>query len=114
MEMSRAERLEQAVTTLSDLVALTRSLGLSDSAQFLAMARLNLLIDLNGITEPEFRSFCVALEGEAAGQRRTSPLARSARRRRAKSAQGEEPASGRMRRGAEPASRHASRTRLKR
>lgn len=112
METNMAERLEQAVVALDDLIALTRDLELADSVQFLAMARLNLLIDLNGITERDFRSFCAALEDEAAGKRRTSQR-RPARRCGAKPVQGDEP-SRIARRGAEPASRHASRTRLKR
>ncbi len=55
-------RLEQAVATLNDLIALAHSLELPDSAQFLSMAKLSLQIDLNGIAEGEFRAFCVALE----------------------------------------------------
>jgi hypothetical protein len=114
METDRGERLERAVATLDGLIELARSLDLRDSAQFLAMARLNLLIDLNGITDHEFRSFCGALEGAADGQRRAAPLPRSARRRRSEPVPGEGSALGKAWRGADVAARHASRTRVKR
>jgi len=110
MEASTDERLEQAVATLNDLIAFTRSCGLHDSAQFLAMARLNLQIDLNGITEAEFRALCVSLEGEtgADGRARVRRPKPSARRPRA-----ETPKSGRTRHGTD-AALNASRTGLKR
>ena len=104
MEASTDERLEQAVATLNDLIAFTRGCGLHDSAQFLAMARLNLQIDLNGITEAEFRALCVSLEGET-GVRRPKPSARRPR--------SETPKSGRTRHGTD-AALNASRTGLKR
>jgi hypothetical protein len=62
METSMAERLEQAVATLNELIELTSDSGLRDTAQFLAMARLHLLIDLNDVTDAEFRALCDALE----------------------------------------------------
>ena len=65
MEANMAERLEQAVTTLGELVELAESCGLRESAQFLAMAKLHLLIDLNEITDTEFRTLCAVLEGKA-------------------------------------------------
>ena len=110
METSTDERLEQAVATLSDLIAFMRGCGLHDSAQFLAMAKLNLLIDLNGITEEEFRALCVSLEGETGvdGRARVPRPKPSARRPRA-----ETPKSGRTRHGTD-ASLNASRTGLKR
>ena len=115
METNKAERLEQAVAALDDLIALTRRFALHDSAQFLAMARLNLLIDVNGITDREFRSFCVALEHEAERRKgRVPPLPRSARRRRTEPTQSEETSLGKTWRGAELTSRHASRTGVKR
>src|SRR5204862_6158828 len=64
METSMAERLEQAVATLNDLIELTSDSGLRDTAQFLAMARLHLLIDLHDVTDAEFRALCDALEGK--------------------------------------------------
>ena len=110
MEASTDERLEQAIAAVTDLIAFARGCGLQDSAQFLAMAKLNLQLDLHGITEGEFRALCVSLEGEAGGRSRRSAGRRQspARRQRA-----ETPDSGRSRRGPE-ASLHASRTGLKR
>lgn len=70
METSKAERLERAVATLNDLIELARDCELHETAQFLAMAKLNLLMDLNGVTEEEFRTLCITLEGEAGGGRR--------------------------------------------
>ena len=77
METNKDERLEQAVATLNDLIGLTRSSGLHETAQFLAMAKLNLLMELNGVTEEEFRALCVALETDAnsgGGRSRGRPL----------------------------------------
>jgi hypothetical protein len=82
METSMAERLEQAVATLNELIGLTSNSGLRDSAQFLAMARLHLLIDLNGVSDAEFRALCEALEGRAGRKRndaRRAPLGRNRR-----------------------------------
>jgi hypothetical protein len=64
METNMVERLEEAVTKLNDLIELTSGFGLRDSAQFLAMAKLHLLIDLNEVTDAEFRALCAALEGK--------------------------------------------------
>jgi hypothetical protein len=60
--MDTAKRLEEAVATLDRLIALARECGLADSAQFLAMAKLSLLMDINGIGEQELRAVCAALE----------------------------------------------------
>jgi hypothetical protein len=107
METSTDERLEQAITTLDDLIAVTRGFDLHESAQFLAMAKLNLLMDLNGITEGEFRALCRSLEGEMGGHR-ASRRPTSARRQRTETSE-----SGRALRAPELASLHASRTRVK-
>jgi hypothetical protein len=76
METNKAERLEGVAATLNDLIALAREAGLNDTAQFLAMAKLNLLIEINGITDGEFRAFCAALEGKSGtnGKRRARPM----------------------------------------
>lgn len=78
MEPSREEQLSNALATLNELIALTRGFDLDETAQFLAMAKLNLLIDLNGITEEEFHVLCVAVEdGDMdEGQRRRGRLRR--------------------------------------
>jgi hypothetical protein len=65
METSKAERLERAVATLNDLIALTRDCDLHETAQFIAMAKLNLLMELNGVTEEEFHALCAKLEAGA-------------------------------------------------
>jgi hypothetical protein len=82
METSMDERLERAVATLTDLIELTSNSGLRDSAQFLAMAKLHLLIELNEVTDAEFRALCDALEGQTGlrqeGARR-APLGRNRR-----------------------------------
>jgi len=64
MEASKAEPLEGAVATLDRLIALTQQCGLRESTQFLAMARTQLLIELNGITDAEFRALCDWLDGK--------------------------------------------------
>ena len=80
METSKAERLEQAVATLNDLIALAADCGWRDSAQFLAMAKMHLLIDFNGITDAEFRALCVALERKT-GKQPPRPRARTSQSR---------------------------------
>ena len=62
MEASTDERLEQAVATLNDLIDLVGACGLVQSELFLGMAKLQLQLDLNGITDAEFGAFCDALE----------------------------------------------------
>ena len=56
------------------------SAGLRESAQFLAMAKLQLQLDLNGVTDGEFRALCDALEGKALA---TPSGSRAGRARRA-------------------------------
>lgn len=62
MQQSMDEPLEKAITLLDGLIALTKAHGLKDSALFLDMARLQLQLDLHGITDEEFGEFCDALE----------------------------------------------------
>jgi hypothetical protein len=61
MEQSRDERLEQAIAATDELIVLAREAE-SQSGMFLEMARLQLLIEYNEITEAEFSAFCSALE----------------------------------------------------
>ena len=65
MEASMDERLEQALATLDDLIGLVRAGGFRQSALFLDMAKLQLRLDLNGVTDEEFSAFCDALEHDA-------------------------------------------------
>ena len=73
MGTNRAEQLKRAVTTLNKLFRLARDAGLTDTAQFLAMAKLHLLMDLNGVSDKEFRALCDHLEGKAAKPSRLAP-----------------------------------------
>lgn len=59
------EPLEQAVATLNGLIDLIGTCGSGQSVMFLEMARLQLKLDLNGITDEEFGAFCAALENGA-------------------------------------------------
>jgi len=62
MEANKDERLEQAVATLNGLIELMRANGLGDSALFLEMAKLQVQLDLHGITDEEFFALCDALQ----------------------------------------------------
>jgi hypothetical protein len=83
MDTNTAERLEQAIATLNELIELAEGCGLRESAQFLAMAKLHLQIDLNEVTDSEFRTLCAVLEGEARkprdGASARAPLGRNRR-----------------------------------
>jgi hypothetical protein len=61
MGQNRDERLEQAIAALDGLIVLARKAG-SQSGMFLEMARLQLLLEYNEISEAEFTAFCDALE----------------------------------------------------
>ena len=61
MQTNMDEPLERAVATLSGLIELMHAKGLGDSALFLEMAKLQLKLDLNGVTDEEFSAFCDAL-----------------------------------------------------
>ena len=62
METNKDERLEQAVTTLDTLIDRIGACGLGQSVLFLEMAKLQLKLELNGVTDEEFGAFCHALE----------------------------------------------------
>jgi hypothetical protein len=79
METSKAEPLDAAAATLSDLIQLMQDCGLRDTAHFLAMAKTQLLIELNGISDSEFRALCDWLEGRQAPERRDATAARTRR-----------------------------------
>ena len=51
METNKAEGLNKALATLSGLIAQMHGFKLHETAQFLAMAKLHLLMDINGISE---------------------------------------------------------------
>ena len=62
MERSTDELLEQGVAALDTLIQTAATRGLTDSAHFLGMAKLQLQLDLHGITDQEFIALCDALE----------------------------------------------------
>jgi hypothetical protein len=62
MQPNTDELLEQAITTLNGLIELAKAHGLGNSALFLEMARVQLQLDLHGITDEEFGALCDALE----------------------------------------------------
>ena len=66
--------LERAIATLNGLIELARSHGLGNSALFLDMAKLQLQLDLHGITDAEFGALCDALEN---GTLTANPVARA-------------------------------------
>jgi hypothetical protein len=59
------EPLEQAIATLNRLIELAKAHGLGNAALFLDMAKLQLQLDLHGITDGEFAALCDALENGA-------------------------------------------------
>lgn len=65
METSTDERLEGALATLDDLIGLVRAGGFRQSELFFEMAKLQLRLELNGVTDAEFSAFCDALEHDA-------------------------------------------------
>jgi hypothetical protein len=67
MEANTDERLEQAVATLNELIEMMRANGRGDSVLFLEMAKLQVQLDLHGITDEEFFALCEALEGGTLG-----------------------------------------------
>ena len=73
MEASMDERLEHAVATLNILIERIRACGLADSVFFLEMAKMQLKLDLNGVTDAEFGAFCDAVER---GSLKSATLAR--------------------------------------
>ena len=62
MEASMDERLEHAVATVNLLIERISACGLADSVFFLEMAKMQLKLDLNGVTDAEFGAFCDALQ----------------------------------------------------
>ena len=79
METSKPEPLDDVAATLSHLIQLTQDCGLRDTAQFLAMAKTQFLIERNGISDSEFRALCDWLEGGQARERREATAARTRR-----------------------------------
>lgn len=62
MQASMDEPLEQAIATLDELIGMAGARGFGESVMFLEMAKLQVKLDLHGITEGELIAFCDALE----------------------------------------------------
>ena len=62
MQTNTGERLNHAIATLDDLIEFVGHCGLAQSQLFLEMAKLQIKLDLHGITDEEFSAFCEALE----------------------------------------------------
>lgn len=62
MSTGKAGLLDDAVAELDRVIERAREQGYDESVQFLLMARTQLLIDIHGITDAEFRAFCDWLE----------------------------------------------------
>ena len=73
MQPNMDERLEQAIATLNDLIALARDCGFAESAHLIAMAKMQVQLELNGVTDREFRALCNAAEGRTPAK----PVARA-------------------------------------
>jgi hypothetical protein len=79
MEANRAESLDCAAETFDRMIALMQDCGYAETAQFLAMAKCQFLIESNGITDEEFRAFCDRLEGKQPPEHRDTTPARTRR-----------------------------------
>ncbi len=89
MATNTDERLEQAVASLNDLIDRIGACGLAQSVLFLEMAKLQLKLELNGVTDEEFGAFCDALENgtvESSTTRAPRTAARTPRQRPARTA----------------------------
>ena len=82
MKRNMDKRLEEAIAATDELIALARESG-SQARIFFEMARLQLQLEFNGITDEEFSAFCDALEkgklARDAGERLASDHARPRR-----------------------------------
>ena len=78
MQTSKAEPLDERVETLDRLIGLMQNRGLAESAQFLAIARTQFLIESNGISDDEFRALC---DGSTESSRPSGATRRRAHRR---------------------------------
>jgi hypothetical protein len=62
MTQDIAERLRPVLAAIDDHIDVLRGLGLDDTAQLLAIARLDLQMRLHGISHEELDALCEALE----------------------------------------------------
>lgn len=85
MKQNRDGQLEQAIAATDKLIVLAREAG-SQSEMFLEMARLQMLLEYNEITDAEFGAFCNALEEGTFTSAECEPAAVSHTRARRNSA----------------------------
>jgi hypothetical protein len=60
-----AEQLQAIIAATDQHIRTLHALGFSSTAKLFAMAKLDLLVRMHGISEHEFRAFCDALESGA-------------------------------------------------
>ena len=74
--------LERAIASIDEVIALVREAGFGQSELFLYMAKLQLQLDLHGITDDEFSALCNALESHQSAPAACEGVATHARPRR--------------------------------
>lgn len=79
MDTSKAESLDVAAETFDRMFALMQDCGFAETAQFVAMAKYQFLIERNGISDEEFRALCDWVEGKQPPERRDTTPARTRR-----------------------------------
>lgn len=63
MQASTAERRDEAAEAFDCLIRLMQERGLAETAQFVAIAKTQYLIESNDVSDAEFRALCDYLDG---------------------------------------------------
>ncbi len=80
MQTNKAEpHDDDAGAKLDDLIRLMQDRGLAETAHFLAVARIQFLIESNEISDGEFRALCDWLDGKQPPERHNTTPARTRR-----------------------------------
>jgi hypothetical protein len=79
MQTSKAEPLDEMLEALDSLIRRMQERGLAESAQFLAIAKTQYLIESNDISDNEFRALCEWLDGKQPPERRNTTPSRTRR-----------------------------------
>jgi hypothetical protein len=85
MNKETIDRLREIAAVLETQIMIARQFGLKDTALLLAMAKLDIDLKVNGISESELRALTDVLEArraEASGATVIDLMTRKARRRR--------------------------------
>lgn len=69
-----ARQLQAIITATDQHIRTLQALGLSGTAKLFAIAKLDLMMNMHGISEQEFRAFCEALEQGAATARKAEVI----------------------------------------